>query len=140
MRTPCVCVATMVVSEMKERLSPKNEPPTTMATMRGTDMPVCSAMPTATGVSATTVPTEVPMEREMKQAAMKRPGRSMLSGKRRRVKSTVASMAPIALAALAKAPARMKIHTMSMRFSSPAPREKSEMRCLSLSPRVMHTA
>ena len=29
----CVLVDAMVVSDMKERLSPKNEPPTTMATM-----------------------------------------------------------------------------------------------------------
>ena len=90
---------------MKERLSPKKEPPTTIATMRGSVEPVCSAMPTATGVSATTVPTEVPIESEMKQAARKSPGSSMLSGSRRSVRVTVASMAPMAPAALANAPA-----------------------------------
>ncbi len=31
---PCVLVEAMVVSEMNDRLSPKKEPPTTMATMK----------------------------------------------------------------------------------------------------------
>ena len=38
---PCVCVATMVVSEMNERLSPKNEPPTTTAVIMAASVPVC---------------------------------------------------------------------------------------------------
>ena len=44
------------------------------------------------------VPTEVPMESEMKQAARKMPASSRLSGSRRSVRLTVASMAPISLA------------------------------------------
>ena len=40
-RHPCVEVATIVVSEIKERLSPKNEPPTTMAVIMATSIPVC---------------------------------------------------------------------------------------------------
>ena len=63
----CVLVDAIVVSEIKERLSPKNEPPTTMATIYGRSIPVFSASPMATGVSATIVPTLVPMESEMKQ-------------------------------------------------------------------------
>ena len=97
-------------------------------------------MPTATGVSATTVPTDVPTESDMKQAARKSPGNSMPSGNMRSVRFTVASMAPICLADCAKAPARMNIHTMSIMFSSPAPREKMAMRSFSLSRGVMHTA
>ena len=65
----CVRVAAMVVSEINERLSPKSEPPITKATIMGSSMPVFSARPTATGVSATMVPTLVPTESEMKQAA-----------------------------------------------------------------------
>ena len=37
---PCVCVEMMVVSLMKDRLSPKNEPPTTTAVTIATDAPV----------------------------------------------------------------------------------------------------
>ncbi len=78
----CVLVAAMVVSDMKERLSPKNAPPITMATMKGNSTAVFSAIPTATGVKATMVPTEVPTDKEMKQAAIKIPARRRLSGKR----------------------------------------------------------
>ncbi len=71
---PCERVEAIVVSEMKDRLSPKKEPPTTAATNMGTSSPICPAMPTATGVSATTVPTEVPTAMEMKHAARNSPG------------------------------------------------------------------
>lgn len=64
----------MVVSEMNERLSPKKAPPTTIPVMKARFMSVFSAMPAATGTSATMVPTEVPMESEMKQAARKMVG------------------------------------------------------------------
>ena len=73
----------MVVSEMNERLSPKKAPPTTIPVMKARFMSVFSAMPAATGTSATMVPTEVPMESEMKQAARKMPASSRLSGSRR---------------------------------------------------------
>ena len=72
----CVLVEAMVVSEINERLSPKNEPPTTMATIYGRSIPVFSANPMATGVRATIVPTLVPMESEMKHAAIKIPASS----------------------------------------------------------------
>ena len=129
---PCVCVATIVVSEIKLRLSPKNAPPTTNATIMGKEQPVCSAIPTATGVNATTVPTDVPIDSEIKHAAKNSPGNSMLAGNRRKVRLTVASIAPILLAAVAKAPASTKIHIISMIFSSPAPREKMLIRSRSL--------
>lgn len=70
---PCVCVAAMVVSEMNDRLSPKNEPPTTMATSHAVSQFICVARAVTTGVNATMVPTDVPIEIEMKQAAMKMP-------------------------------------------------------------------
>ena len=113
----------MVVSEMNERLSPKKAPPTTIPVMRARFMSVFSAMPAATGTSATMVPTEVPMESEMKQAARKMPASSRLSGSRRSVRLTVASMAPISLALWANAPARMKIQIISMMFLLAAPME-----------------
>ena len=78
---PWVRVAAMVVSEMKERLSPKNAPPTMMAVMNagldnGPEKPPrasSSAIPAATGTSATIVPTLVPMDMDMKHEARKSP-------------------------------------------------------------------
>ena len=84
---------------------------------------VFSASPTATGVSATIVPTLVPIDRDMKQAAMKIPASSRLSGRICRVRFTVASMAPICLALCANAPARTNIHIISNMFLLPAPTE-----------------
>ena len=86
------------------------------------------------------VPTEVPMESEMKQAARKMPASSRWSGRRRSVRFTVASMAPISLALWANAPARMKIQIISMIFLLAAPMEYCSMRSFRLSPLVMHTA
>jgi hypothetical protein len=58
------------------------------------------------GVSATIVPTLVPIESEIKQAAINSPARSILPGRKFSVKFTVASMLPISFALLAKAPAK----------------------------------
>ena len=113
-RQPWVDVATMVVSEMNERLSPKKEPPTTTAVMRAMSMPVCWATPTAIGVSATMVPTLVPIEIEMKQAARKSPASNIWEGRRLSVRLTVAWMLPITLAELAKAPANRNTQIMSI--------------------------
>lgn len=136
---PCVLVAAMVVSEIKERLSPKKAPPTTIATINGRSTPVFSAIPTATGVSATIVPTEVPTDRDIKQAAMNMPASNRLSGNICNARFTVASMAPIAFADCANAPARMKIQIISRMFLSAAPSEKRVMRSLSFRWRVMMT-
>ena len=93
----------MVVSLMKDRLSPKSDPPTMTAVINGMLVPVCSATPAAIGVSATMVPTLVPTLSEMKQAATKRPASNMFPGNSVRARLTVASVAPIVLAELAKA-------------------------------------
>ena len=63
----------MVVSDMKERLSPKKAPPTTIASIKGTLEPHSAASPVAMGASATIVPTEVPTAIEMKQEVRKSP-------------------------------------------------------------------
>ena len=67
---PCVRVAAIVVSEINDRLSPNNAPPTTIATSHGVLHPVCSAIADAMGVRATIVPTDVPTDIEVKQAAI----------------------------------------------------------------------
>ena len=99
-----------------------------------------SPIPSAMGTRATTVPTLVPMESEMKQEAMNSPGRRKLEGRRLRITLTVASIAPILLAPVAKAPARMKIHIISRMLWSAAPRENCRMRSSSLIPRVIAMA
>ena len=58
---------------MNERLSPKNAPPTTIATSHAVSQLSFVARAVTTGVSATIVPTDVPMESDMKQAAMNMP-------------------------------------------------------------------
>jgi hypothetical protein len=56
------------------------------------------------------------------------------------VRFTVASTAPIALAEEAKAPARIKIHTIRSMFLCPAPLENSVIRSDNLIPRVKRIA
>ena len=104
----------MVVSEINERLSPNNEPPTTTAVIRATSVPVCWATPAAIGVRATIVPTLVPIDIEMKQEATKSPASNICGGRSERVRFTVASMLPIIFAELAKAPASTKIQIISI--------------------------
>ena len=124
----CVCVATMVVSLINDKLSPKKEPPTTIATMNAVSILVLFAIPTATGVRAAIVPTDVPIDSEIKHAARNIPGRSRYSGITLKVKLTVASIAPISFADCANAPASRKIQTISKMLELPAPLEKISMR------------
>ena len=104
----------MVVSEMNERLSPKSEPPTTTAVSKATDVSVCEATPAAIGVKATIVPTLVPIDSDIKQAAKKMPANSILPGRRVSDRLTVASIAPITFAEWAKAPAKINIQIISI--------------------------
>ena len=127
MEQPWVLVAATVVSEMKDRLSPKKAPPMTTAVTRGTPTPVSAAMPAAMGTRATIVPTLVPMAIEMKQAARKIPAKMSFPGRIRSVAFTVASMAPMSFAVAANAPASTKIQIIRSTFLFPAPTEKMEI-------------
>ena len=124
----------MVVSDMNDRLSPNMAPLTTTPSIRASGIPVLSAIPTATGAKATIVPTDVPTEMDMKQAAKKIPAANRLPGRMDIARFTVASTAPIALAVCAKAPARMKINTISMILLLAAPRQNCSIRLLNLPP------
>ena len=99
----------MVVSEINDRLSPKNEPPSTTDTIIAASAPVSDAICEANGVRATIVPTEVPIDIEMKQAVRNKPGITSYPGITFRAKSTVASTAPIPTANAENEPAKMKI-------------------------------
>ena len=79
---PCPLQAAIVVSDMNDRLSPNSAPPTTIATIQGIEQPVCVEMAEAMGVRATIVPTEVPIESEVKQAAKKIPAGRNSTGTR----------------------------------------------------------
>ena len=70
---PCDWVATMVVSEIKLRLSPKNAPLTILAVISATDISVLSANDAAIGISATIVPTLVPIQSDTTHAEIKSP-------------------------------------------------------------------
>ena len=124
----------MVVSDMNDRLSPNMAPLTTTPSIRASGIPVLSAIPTATGAKATIVPTDVPTEMDMKQAAKKIPAANRLPGRMDIARFTVASTAPIALAVCANAPARMKINTISMILLLAAPRQNCSIRLLNLPP------
>ena len=78
MTHPCVRVAAIVVSEINERLSPKKAPPMTSAVINARLTSVFAAIPAATGTRATMVPTEVPMDNDMKQEAKKIPASNPL--------------------------------------------------------------
>lgn len=66
----------------------------------------------------------------MKQAARKIPAANRLPGRMDIARFTVASTAPIALAVWAKAPARMKINTISMILLLAAPGRTARYGCL----------
>ena len=91
-------------------------------------MSVLCASPAAIGIRATMVPTLVPIQSEVTHAAKNRPASANRAGSRCKVRSTMALAAPISLALAAKAPASMKIQTMSNRFLLPAPEEKTATR------------
>ena len=138
---PCVLVAAMVVSDMNDRLSPKNEPPTMIAVMNATSPPVIScAIPAPTGTRATIVPTLVPMDIEMKHEARKRPAYIRLPGRILSARLTVASIAPISFAVAANAPASTKIHIIRSTFLLPAPSENTAILCSRLLPLHISTA
>ena len=72
MGQPWPLQAAMVVSEIKERLSPNIPPPSTAATHMAGEKPEAPATERAMGVMRVMVPTEVPMARETKQLTTKR--------------------------------------------------------------------
>ena|SRR5699024_9860518 len=61
---PCPLQAAIVVSEIKDRLSPNMAPPTTAPTQEAAPNPDASDTATAIGVSNVIVPTDVPMARD----------------------------------------------------------------------------
>ena len=96
--TSCVLVAAIVVSEIKDKLSPNIAPPTTTPQISGKLIPVSFAIPTAIGVKADTVPIEVPIAKLKIQPIINKPGSNIFNGRSVRPKFTIDFTAPIASA------------------------------------------
>lgn len=58
---PCVLVATIVVSEIIDKLSPNIAPPTQAATIKASETPLLTAIPAAIGTIDAMVPMDVPV-------------------------------------------------------------------------------
>ena len=111
----------MVVSEIMDRLSPNMAPQITAATHSGREKPVDWLTPAAMGARAAMVPTEVPMDSEMKQAIRNMPHTASLAGMKDRNRYTVESAPPAALIVPEKMPASRKIRHIVMMLSSASP-------------------
>ena len=107
MSTFCVLVAAIVVSEITDKLSPNIAPPTSAPRTRGSDRLPFVATPTAIGPTAEIVPTEVPVEIDIKQLIKKIPAVIYCTGISESAKFTTESTPPEALETVAKAPANM---------------------------------
>ena len=121
MTTPWVLVAAMVVSEMKDRLSPNMAPPTTVATHSGREKPPFRETSAAMGTSTVMVPTLVPIAMEMRQAMRNSPGTANRPGRTLKSRLAVLTAPPAALAMPLKAPASRKMKSMMVMLSSPMP-------------------
>jgi hypothetical protein len=104
----------MVVSDIKDKLSPKKLPPTTTAVASAVSVFVLVATPTAMGVSAAIVPQLVPILIETMHDVTNSPVRIKLPGRNDSTRLTTLCTHPMSFAILENAPANMKISNMSM--------------------------
>ena len=102
-----VLVAAIVVSEITERLSPNIAPPTSDPKTKAIGRFPFWASPTAMGPTVEIVPTEVPVDIEIKQPIKKIPPVINWRGIIDRAKFTTESTPPDSLDTVAKAPAKM---------------------------------
>ena len=119
--TPCVLVAAIVVSEIKERLSPNIAPPTTTPTHRGRRRFPFFDTAQAIGASTLIVPTLVPIAIEIRQAITNSPGTANRPGMILSRRFAVLEAPPASPAIPLNAPAMMKMNSMITILSSPIP-------------------
>ena len=119
--TPCVLVAAMVVSEIKERLSPNIAPPTTTPTQSGSRRFPFSDTLHAIGARTEIVPTLVPIAMEIRQAITNSPGTAKRPGMILSSRFAVLEAPPASPAMPLNAPARIKMNSMVTILSSPIP-------------------
>ena len=110
----------MVVSEIKERLSPNIAPPITAPIHKGAEKPEPFETATAIGVIKVIVPTEVPIARETKQLTTKRTMTANRAGMMDKRKYATLSALPLPTTPT-KIPAAMKIKIIVIIFLSPTP-------------------
>ena len=109
----------MVVSEIIDRLSPNIAPHTAAPTHSGPGSAAFCAMPTAIGVSATIVPTDVPIAVETNAAMANSPATAAHGGSTLSPRFTVLSTHPAAWAAPENAPASKKTRHMTITSHCP---------------------
>ena len=124
---PCVLTAAIVVSEIIERLSPNIAPDTTALRQSGITNPVALLTPTAIGASATIVPTDVPMDKEIKHPIKNSPTTANWLGIKESPRYTVLSAPPAAVTAPLNAPAVKKMKHIVTTLSSPMPLVQTEI-------------
>ena len=117
---PCPLHAAIVVSEMKERLSPNIAPPITDATQNARSKPDALETAAAIGTRSVIVPTEVPIATETKQATTNKTATENLAGISVSIK--YATLSALFLPTTpTKDPAARKIKSIVMMFLSPTP-------------------
>ena len=118
---PCPLQAAIVVSDMKERLSPNMEPPITDATQSAWEKPDVCETAAAIGVRRVIVPTEVPIAVETKHATTNRTATANRAGMIDSIKYATLS-ALLLPTTPTKVPAVRKISSIVIIFLSPIPR------------------
>ena len=118
---PWVLVAAIVVSEIIDKLSPNIAPPTTAPKTKATGIPVFDAIATPIGPMAAIVPTDVPIDIDIKHPITNKPVTNKLAGTIDNPKETTASAPPIAFATPLKAPANKNINNINIISLFPPP-------------------
>ena len=118
---PCVLTAAIVVSDTIDRLSPNIAPQTTAAMQIARGKPAVCAIPAPIGANAAIVPTEVPIDVDIKQAMMKRPTTANFPGSMDKNRLTVLLTPPAAETIPENAPATRNIRHIITMFSSDRP-------------------
>ena len=117
---PCPLQAAIVVSEIKERLSPNIAPPITDATQNASSNPDAAETADAIGTRSVIVPTDVPIATETKQATTNNTATAYLAGIRESIQYATLSALPLPTTPTNE-PAARKISSIVMMFLSPTP-------------------
>ena len=110
---------------MNELLSPNIAPPTTIPAIKAGFTPVLLATSIATGINAAIVPIDVPIAKLKIIPMRNTPGRIKFCGNILNPKLVTEETACILVATPWKAPAKMNITTIVIKFVSPPPWQKS---------------
>ncbi|MPN50846.1 hypothetical protein SDC9_198485 [bioreactor metagenome] len=124
---PCVLVAAIVVSDIIDKLSPNIAPPTTAPKTKATGIPVFEATATPIGPIAAMVPTDVPIDIDIKHPITNNPVINKLAGIIDKPKFTTESAPPIAFDTPLKAPANENIISIKIISLFPPPLQNTSI-------------